>query len=291
MAEVFADLASGQCRFLPKSQLSLGPGRSFQTMVAASHRWSVAAVKWVSVVPAGPETDLPPISAVICLNDLTTGHPLAVMDGEVITLLRTAAMSALAAERMVAGEPRVLAFAGCGAQARSHLEAFRDLFPSLAQVLCHSRSPASAEALAGLAKGRGLQAEVVADPDALLRRADIVISTVPAAPGLSPTLDAAAMKADAMAVMVDLGRSWKPGSLSGFSRIATDSLEQMRHPFDAAGRPVEGAEITLDLLSDLSPADSRQAFCFRGHAAGDLAAAVLVHGLIRERLMGQELRR
>ena len=291
MAEVFADLALGQCVALPKAQLPAGPEATFQAMVAASHRWGMAAVKWVGVVPVGPGSALPGVSATLCLNDLATGHPLALMDGEVITLLRTAAMSALAAGRLVARPPEVLALAGCGAQAQSHLAAFRDLYPSLRRVLCFSRSPASAERMAERARAMGLVAEVVAGPGPLLARADIIISTVPAGPDMQPMLDARAMKPDALAVMVDLGRSWIPSSLTGFALIATDSLDQMRHPLDASGQAVAAAPITQDLsgLAPLGP--GRRAFCFRGHAAGDLAAAVLVHQMVRAQGGGQVLAR
>ena len=291
MAEVFVDMATGQCMFLPKTQLEIATGHSFQSMMAVSYRWSAAALKWVSVVPPTPQASLAHISAVICLNDLATGFPLALMDGEVITLLRTAAMSALAAQRMFAGKPEVLAFAGCGGQARHHLDAFCDLFPSISRVLCFNRSPASAVALAALARDRGLSSDIVTDPGMLLGGADIVISTIPAAPGLQPVLDVSAMRPGALAVMVDLGRSWKLDGPRGFTRIVTDSLEQMRHPVDAAGQPVTTAAITQDLLSDLSPASDLQAFCFKGHAAGDLAAAVLVHDLVREQGMGRKLER
>lgn len=291
IAEVFADLASGTCLFLPKSQLDIGPGHTFQCMTAASHRWSKASIKWVGVGPAATKAALPAVSATICLNDLATGHPLALMDGEAITLLRTAAISAHAAEQLVTAQPETLGFAGCGAQAAAHLDAFLDLFPRLSRVLCHSRSAASAEALAMRARAKGYAAEVITSPDALVERSDILISSVPAAPGLAPILDAARLRPDALAIMVDLGRSWHPETLASFSRIATDSLDQMQHPLNAEGAAVQTVAITADLLTDLPAQGGRQAFCFRGHAAADLAAAVLVHAIMRETGGGRALPR
>jgi len=284
MAEVFADLANGQCVFLPKSQLDIAPGHSFQSLVAASWRWGKAALKWVAVAPDGVATTAAapaaPINAVICLNDLASGQPLALMDGALITQWRTAAMSALAAERMVAGCPETLSLVGCGAQARSHLDAFCDLYPSIRRVWCANRSAASAATLVALARQRDLDAQVADSVDQLLGAADIVVSTVPAGPGLRPMLDATRMKADALAIMVDLGRSWQPESWPAFTRIVTDSVAQMRHPLDADNQPVISAVIEHDLCSNLTPMVTRQAFCFKGHAAADLAAAVLVYDLI-----------
>lgn len=289
MGKAFDDFAAGQCIYLPKSQLGIAPGHSFQTAIAASHRWGMAVVKWVGVVPSSPGSDLPPISALFCLNDLQTGHPIVLMDAKLITVIRTAAIAAYAAERMTEINPEVLALAGCGAQAGGHLEAFCDLYPSISLVLCYSRSTSSAEKLCRLACDRGLSATVVVHPDELLGAADVVVSTIPAAPDLVATLNASKMKPDALAIMTDLGRSWKPSGLGCFDRIITDSLDQMRHPLDAAGQLVTSVESDGDLLSDLSAAAGRQAFCFKGHAIGDLAAAVLVRRLARERDLGQEL--
>ncbi len=289
--EIFEDLSSGQCRFQPKSQLEMGVGHVFQTMAAASYRWSVAMMKWVTVVPATPDAALPAISAVICLNDLATGHPLAMMDGEIITLQRTAAISALSAEYLSPPVPKILALVGCGAQARSHLETFAGLFPTIDRVICYSRSQRSAETLATIARDRGLKADVVDDPADLVPVADVIISMIPASSELRPVLDATKMKPEALAVLVDLGRSWLPESLSAFDLIGTDSLEQMRYPIDATGKAVTSAEIGFDLLMVPPKARGRKAFCFRGSSAADLAAARLVHDLARARGLGTRLTR
>ena len=54
-----------------------------------------------------------------------TGEPLAVMDGRLITEMRTAAASALATNLLAREEASVLAILGSGVQARSHLEALK----------------------------------------------------------------------------------------------------------------------------------------------------------------------
>lgn len=291
LKEVFADLAAGRVQFQPKSQLSLGPGHLFQTLMAVSRPRGIAALKWVGMAPGAAEAHLPAVSALLCLNDLATGHPLAVMDGEEVTLLRTAGLSALAAERLAPPNPQVLGIAGAGAQARSHLAAFADLFPSLGEVICHSRSQRSAEALAGQARALGLSARIERSGEALCRASDIVISTIPAAEGLRPPLDARWLKTDSLAVMVDLGRSWRPEGFAAFTRISTDALAQMPHPFDAAGKPLTDVAITADLETGLGGPGGRQAFCFRGHAAGDLALALLVHDRLRAAQGGTPLAR
>ncbi|MGH6861651.1 MAG: ornithine cyclodeaminase family protein [Phyllobacterium sp.] len=287
--DAFADLAAGKCRFEPKSQLQLGVGQSFQMMAAASDLWSMAVMKWVSVVPTGPASNLPGISAILCLNDMKTGHPLAFIDGDIITLQRTAAMAALSAQYLAPENPQVLALVGCGAQAHSQLLAFTDLFPSIRKVLCHSRSRASAQALANLAIEHGFESAVVELPDDLLGVADIVVSMAPAAPDLEAFLDASRLKPNALAVMVDLGRSWVPESFASFDQISTDSMDQMQHPTNAHGGPVASVTMGADMVSGLARTSGRQAFCFKGHSVGDLAAAKIVYDLAREKGLGQKL--
>jgi len=66
---------------------------------------------------------------VIMLFRPETGEPLAVMDGRLITEMRTAAVSAVATQHLAREDSKVLAIIGSGVQARSHLEAIRLVRP------------------------------------------------------------------------------------------------------------------------------------------------------------------
>ncbi len=63
--------------------------------------------------------------AVIVLFSATTGEPTVMMDGRLITEMRTAAASAVATKVLARATTPVLAILGSGTQARSHLEALR----------------------------------------------------------------------------------------------------------------------------------------------------------------------
>lgn len=277
----FRDHAAGRNRSLPKSALALGPGHAFQAMTAASEAQEIATVKWVASAPSQAGSSVPSVSALICVSDYATGAPLAILDGDEITLVRTAAMSAAAASLLAPPDARMIGFVGCGLQAHAHLAAFHDLFPDLSAALMLSRSRASAERLAEAAAARGLATEIIDDADALLARADIVISMIPAAPGLRPFLDASRMKPASFAAAVDTGRSWLPVALPTFDILATDSLAQSQAPYDVDGQPVASVRFGHDLaaLSQMPLADAgtkRSLFCFRGFALADLALAHLV---------------
>jgi len=83
--------------------------------------------KLVTIYPGN--RDIHTHHAVILLFDPETGEPLAMMDGRLITEMRTAAVSAVATRRLARPDSRVLAILGSGAQAQSHLEALRLVHP------------------------------------------------------------------------------------------------------------------------------------------------------------------
>jgi ornithine cyclodeaminase/alanine dehydrogenase len=128
--QAFRDHAAGLNRSLPKSALTLGPGHCFQAMTAASQADGVATLKWVAMAPVLPDSLVPGISALICVSDYETGAPLAVLDGDEITLTRTAALSAAAASRLAPPAPATVGFVGCGLQAHAHLAALSTSIPA-----------------------------------------------------------------------------------------------------------------------------------------------------------------
>jgi ornithine cyclodeaminase/alanine dehydrogenase-like protein (mu-crystallin family) len=105
--------------------------------------------KLVTVFPGNHDRGLPSHRALIALFDEETGIPLCVMDGTVVTAVRTGATSAVAARAVARPEVRTLAILGTGVQGRSHLNAFTTMFdPS--EIRIASRNPDHANVLAAL---------------------------------------------------------------------------------------------------------------------------------------------
>lgn len=105
------------------------------------------ASKLVSLFPHNAGLSLPTHQAVIVVFDAATGSPLALLDGEYITALRTAAGSALATRLLARDDVAVLAVLGTGVQARAHLRAL-PLVRSFSLVRLAGRNRPSAEQLA-----------------------------------------------------------------------------------------------------------------------------------------------
>ena len=83
------------------------------------------------------------MTGLIVLSDPATGVPVSVMDGTLVTGLRTGASAGVAA-RLLAREGRpVAAIVGCGVQGRTSLRALAAALPGLREVRCRDRSRVS----------------------------------------------------------------------------------------------------------------------------------------------------
>jgi alanine dehydrogenase len=102
--------------------------------------------KLVAVFPENHDRGLPSHQALIALFDLETGMPQCVMDGTVVTAVRTGATSAVAARALARPDPRTLAILGAGVQGHSHLNAFTQIFDP-AEIRVASRDPEHAKVL------------------------------------------------------------------------------------------------------------------------------------------------
>lgn len=130
------------------------------------------AAKLVTVIPTNADRGLPTHMAIVILFDTETGAPLALIDGEVITEMRTSASAALACDLLAPADVSVLTVIGAGVQAAGHLAAFRDLRP-WSEIRLANRTPAHARELA--AKHDGVS--VAADIDEAVEGADVVVCT------------------------------------------------------------------------------------------------------------------
>ena len=293
--EAFERHANGKSQSLRKTSLFIGPGHGFQSMIAADADAGIATIKWVAMAPAAPHNKQAGINGIICVSDFTAGQPIALMDGNEITLIRTAAMSAVAASLMVNGTPKTIGMIGCGMQSFAHLDAFCSLFPSLEHLYAFSRQKRSSEKLVAAAVGRQLTGEATDSPDTVLKNADVLITMVPGGPTLVPFLDANRLKSEVFVSAVDVGRSWIPETLPAFQLLATDSLTQGLAPHGPNNEPVTTVKFHTDLArlagERPEPVAGRKLFCFRGYALADLALASLILKRANEQKVGIELPR
>ncbi|XP_057379305.1 ketimine reductase mu-crystallin-like [Daphnia carinata] len=148
------------------------------------------ACKLVTFYPNNSAKNMDTHMASILLFDETSGMPIAIMDGEVITAMRTAAVSAIAT-KYLADKKEVLAVLGSGVQARAHIEAFVKLF-AIKKINIWNHRPNGAEQLAKHVNASfGIEVQVFADVESCVVDADVIVA---ATFSTEPILKECAMK-------------------------------------------------------------------------------------------------
>ena len=130
-------------------------------------------IKTLTLFPDNPARGIPTVLGVYILLDGETGETLAVIDGPALTLRRTAAASALAAQYLAREDAKRLLMVGAGALAPHLVRAHASVRP-IEEVTIWNRTPARAEALALALRETGLRAVASPDLERAARRADVI---------------------------------------------------------------------------------------------------------------------
>jgi ornithine cyclodeaminase/alanine dehydrogenase-like protein (mu-crystallin family) len=243
----------------------------FATMPAVDGE--VMGAKLVTVYEGNAATGMPTHQAVILLLSAKTGEPLAVMDGRLITEMRTAAVSAAATRLLARPDAKVLAIVGSGVQAGSHLRALR-MVREFAEVRVWSRT---AEHARRFAAEFGVSAMEL---DEAVRGADVVVTV---SSTHEPLLRGAWLKADAFVSAVGAVGPEKRELDDEVLRdacVVVESYEAaVRESGDVAGSGAKVYAELGELIADVKAmpaAEGRVVFKSLGVAAEDIAAARLV---------------
>ena len=168
MEKALIDFSAGKVTQPVRSVIKVDPPGGFYGMMPALTPEGLGQ-KIVTFYPPNAEKNLPTHMATILLNDPQTGAPLAVMDGRLITEMRTAAVSAAATKLLAQPNAKILAILGSGVQARSHAEALR-LVRQFEEIRVWSPNKSHAEQFAKEIGAKAMSAE------AAVRDADVVVT-------------------------------------------------------------------------------------------------------------------
>jgi ornithine cyclodeaminase len=145
-------------------------------MPARSEDLKLAAFKFLTLVDGNRALGIPGVMGELTVLDAVTGAPIARLPAEEVTLLRTAACSAVATDLLAQPDADSLALFGSGPQAAHHVEAMLAVRP-IKRVLVTGRDHGRAEKLA-LDVHRRFSIEAIAGPNAVMLRDAAIICTV-----------------------------------------------------------------------------------------------------------------
>jgi ornithine cyclodeaminase/alanine dehydrogenase-like protein (mu-crystallin family) len=229
-------------------------------------------LKAVTFYPSNVERGIPTHMATIFLVDPQTGTPLAIMDGRLITEMRTGAVSAVATKPLAPPDAKILAILGSGVQAHSHVEALR-LVRQFEEIRVWSPNREHAERFA-----KEIGATAVSAEEAV-RGADVVVTVTNSK---TPVLKGSWLKRGSHVNAIGACRpDWRELDDEAMSNVVfVDSREGATK--ESGDVILSGAEIYAELgeaLTGKVPSRANEITIFKslGMALEDIAAALLVY--------------
>uniref|UniRef100_A0A668A481 Ketimine reductase mu-crystallin n=1 Tax=Myripristis murdjan TaxID=586833 RepID=A0A668A481_9TELE len=218
---------------------------------------------------------LPSVQSTVLILDPEYGNVQAVIDGEVITGMRTAAASAISAKLLMPARAEVLAILGSGHQARSHYSVFTEIF-TFKEVRVWSQTRASAERFSDWAGGA---VRVCGSAEEAVRGADVIVTVTRAT---EPVLLGQWIKPGAHVAAVGACRpDWREldDALMKEAVVYADSKEGAKA--ESGDIILSGAEVFAelgDILNGTSPAHREKTTVFKSLGMGleDAVSAKLV---------------
>jgi len=276
METALAEFSTGKVIQPVRNMITIEEGKRYLgTMPVVGEK--AMGLKLVSFYPGNAGTAVPTHLGLIILSRPDTGEPLAVMDGRLITEMRTAAVSAAVMRCLAPARTPVLALLGSGVQAAAHLEAL-SCVRSFDEVRVWSRSADHARGFAEQHKVRAMS-----DVETAVRDADVIVTATNA---VEPILEGAWVRPGALVNAVGSPRpTWREldDQLMRHCALLVDSREAVQK--ESGDVILSGAPIWAEVGELFSGTQARPPFgattVFKsvGIAAEDLAAAALVYRL------------
>jgi len=299
VAAAMADLSAGNGSFPTRTGADVAEvGGVLIAMPAYLAGAGALAAKLVAMFPQNAARGLPTHKAIVAAFDPATGTPAALMDGEVVTALRTAACSALSARLLAREDASVLAILGTGVQARAHAEAVRRVRP-IGEVRVAGRDLDKAAALAAdlggivarsfeeAISGADIVCACTHSPDPVVRREWVRQGAHVTSVGYNPQgreLDPALLTAALVVVEA------RAAALAPYPSGSNDLLWPIRDgAFGEDHIHAEIGELVAGTRSGRTSAEEITVYKSVGVAAQDAAAAAFVLEIFCERGLGTEI--
>lgn len=300
--ESFGEYALGKAHMPPKIYLNPpGKGGDFRAMPAFIESSGACGIKWVNVHANNIHRGIPSVMAMIILNDAETGEPISVMDGTLITSMRTGAAGGVAARHLAKSDASVVALVGCGAQAVTQWDAVCAV-REIREARVWGHESGLAEAFIAKVRREGVKFIVAETVKDCVSHADIVITTTPVRKPLvlrewiAPGTHINAIGADAVGK-----EELDPGILND-AVVVVDDIEQSSHSGEINVPLHEGSykreqiaatigEVVAGLKKGRKTREDVTVFDSTGLAIQDMAVAWRVYTICRDQKLGQILER
>ena len=181
---VFAAMARGEAYNFPVVREALGEGRQYGFKSGLDRAGASLGVKAGGYFPGNAARGMINHQSSVFLFDPASGRPLAMVGGNLLTALRTAAASAISIDRLARADAKVLGIVGAGHQAGFQLRAAARV-RNFDRVIAWNLHPEMLPKLGTIAAELGLPFEAVDRPRMV--EADVIV-TITSSPAFSLAL-------------------------------------------------------------------------------------------------------
>jgi ornithine cyclodeaminase/alanine dehydrogenase-like protein (mu-crystallin family) len=277
---------------VPPRSIAAGRGVSMRGLTAVSPCGEHVGAKLltVSIPEARPQVA---VSYLVALFDRETAELVALLDGNHITGVRTAATSALAVDAVASTGPLRTVVLGSGFEAWNHLAAMAKV-RDLATTMVFSPTKTNRESFAARATSElGVETVAVDDPSAAVQGADLVVCAA-RAHNETPILQGAWLRPGATVVSIGSTvpnqREVDVETLDRADRILVDVADEVvHHTGDAIEARIAGIEIAdrvvslSDVIAGRADARARDDEIIVYKSVGSALQDVVVAELVLER--------
>lgn len=257
-----------------------------------------AATKIFSLYKDNPRKyNLPSVLSIIELHDPKTGAPIAIMAGGYITLLRTAAASAIAAKYLAKSSSKRLGIIGSGLQGQSHLLALNELFTIEEVKVSDISKPARERYAKEMGEQTGIKVIPVENPKEAVDETDIIIVATTANEAL---IMKDWIKPGCFIAKIGSFQELEPEVFISVDKLVVDVWEYIAKRVPEVRMLIEKSKISREnVYAELSEIVSGQKpgrekdeesilFVALGMAVEDVAVAASVYKKAKEKKLGQE---
>jgi ornithine cyclodeaminase/alanine dehydrogenase-like protein (mu-crystallin family) len=292
--EISRKQANGEVVVHPRRRFELPGGGFFHYMAAADFSAGYVSMKQYTYVQGN-------IRFMVPLYEMRTGDLLAMIEADYMGQLRTGAASGVATKCLARQNSRIAAIIGTGGQARTQLEAISRV-RKLESARVYGRDATKREKLAKEMTDRlGFPVQTADSSSEAVRGADILCTATTAAnPVVSGADLAPGVHMNAIGANHAHKRELDDEAVASADVIVVDSIEQSRQEAGDLILAFRGDEVCWTGVKKLSDVVAKKTpgrtsdtevtlFKSNGIASWDLAVAMKVYALAKEKRLGREL--
>ncbi len=209
---------------IPVVHPDFGDGRFYSLPAYVGGNIHTAGLKWTTLFPENEKQGSPASCTLLVLSDPKTGMPMAVLDGCLISSMRTGAVSAAAFANLCKMEVKKAICCGAGVQARQQIRALCTVKKELEQVYIWGRGEAKARRLAEELSGEfpGICICSIKDFREVIKECDVVIAATSAA---EPYLKKEYFRENCFYLQIGMNEI-EEAALNAFDAIISDDFDK-----------------------------------------------------------------